>query len=161
MLSVCHQHHERLDGNGYPQGLTQEQLSQWGMMAAICDVYDAITADRVYHKGMPPTVALKKMLEWSNDGQLNKELLYAFIRILSIYPVGTVVEMKSGRAAIVVQSNPIQQDKPIIKVIYSLTSANYIDVYQADLSRITETDEIISAIDPVAHGIDIRPFILS
>jgi hypothetical protein len=69
--------------------------------------------------------------------------------------------MKSGRAAIVVQSNPIQQDKPIIKVIYSLTSANYIDVYQADLSRITETDEIISAIDPVAHGIDIRPFILS
>lgn len=56
------QHHEKLDGSGYPEGLKGEEISEYGRMVAITDVYDAITADRVYHKGMTPTQGLKKLL---------------------------------------------------------------------------------------------------
>ena len=66
-IDVAAQHHERIDGSGYPEGLTGCQICREGKMVAIADVYDAITADRCYHKGMAPTAALKKLLEWSGS----------------------------------------------------------------------------------------------
>jgi putative nucleotidyltransferase with HDIG domain len=64
-ITVASQHHERHDGSGYPLGLMGHEISQLGQMAAIVDVYDALTSDRCYHKGMPPTDALRKIYEWS------------------------------------------------------------------------------------------------
>ena len=66
MLDICAQHHERLDGGGYPRGLSGDEIPIHSRMASIADVYDAITAERVYHKGMAPTVALKKIMECHN-----------------------------------------------------------------------------------------------
>jgi HD-GYP domain-containing protein (c-di-GMP phosphodiesterase class II) len=62
-------------------------------MASVVDVYGAITAERVYHKGMAPTLALKKLLEWSAEGYLDKQLVNHFIPAMGIYPVGSVVEL--------------------------------------------------------------------
>ncbi len=59
LLTVV-QHHERADGSGYPNGLKAGEISEYGKMAAIVDVYDAITSDRCYHKAIPPTAAIKK-----------------------------------------------------------------------------------------------------
>ena len=61
-IQVVSEHHERMDGTGYPAGLCGHQISPFGRMAAIVDVYDAITADRCYHKGMPPTMAIKRFI---------------------------------------------------------------------------------------------------
>ncbi len=63
-LDVAAQHHERFDGTGYPNKLKGEEISLYGQMGAIVDVYDAITSNRVYHKGMMPTDAMRKLLEW-------------------------------------------------------------------------------------------------
>ena len=92
---IAYQHHERCDGSGYPLGLKGEQISQAGKIAAICDVYDAITSDRIYHKGIPPHTALGKLLEWS-DFNFDKRLVEQFIRFIGIYPVGTLVKLESG-----------------------------------------------------------------
>src|SRR5690242_8095120 len=72
------QHHERFDGSDYPLRLKNTKMSVYGQMASIVDVYDAITADRGYHKGMEPTVAVRKMFEWSKF-HFNPKLLRTFI----------------------------------------------------------------------------------
>ncbi|MBL8507509.1 MAG: HD-GYP domain-containing protein, partial [Chitinimonas sp.] len=98
-LDITLHHHERIDGSGYPHRLTANNISTLARMAAIVDVYDAITADRCYHKGMPPTEALRKIFEWSKT-HLDPDLVKAFTRCIGIYPVGTLVLLESGRLGI-------------------------------------------------------------
>ena len=78
-LDITRHHHERLDGSGYPDRLAGDAISPMARMAAIVDVYDAITADRCYHKGMPAAEALRKMWEWSS-AHFDQKLLQAFMR---------------------------------------------------------------------------------
>ena len=116
VIRIASEHHEKLGGCGYPMGLSGDQISQAGRMAAIVDVYDALTSNRVYHKGMEPSEALKKLLEWSGD-HLDGDLVQLFIRALGIYPVGSLVRLSNGKLAVVVE----QQDdllKPVVRVIY-------------------------------------------
>lgn len=146
VITVCAQHHERLDGTGYPLGLGEKDISVFGRIAAVCDVYDAITADRVYHQGMTPSVAMKKLVEWS-DYHLDRKLVYQFIRAMSIYPVGTVVELNTEQLAIVVEPNRVQQAQPVVRSIYSTKSQRYIAVNDIDLAHSKDV-EILRAIDP-------------
>ena len=80
-LDIALHHHERRDGSGYPEKLINEGNSRIAQMAAIVDVYDAITSDRVYHKGLPAAEALRKIYEWSQF-HLNPQLVNAFIRCI-------------------------------------------------------------------------------
>ena len=116
-LDVAAQHHERFDGSGYPNKLKGGKISRYGQMSAIVDVYDAITSERVYHKGMAPTEALRKILEWSKY-HFNPELTQVFIRSLGIYPTGSLVRLKSGRLAIVEEQHPDKIMQPKVKIIF-------------------------------------------
>src|SRR5690606_40379022 len=94
-------------------------------MCAIADVYDAITADRVYHKGLPPTMALKKLLEWSGT-HLDEKLVHRFIRSMGIYPVGTLVKLKSGKLAVVLEnSDSDQRDRKSTRLNSSHVKISY------------------------------------
>ncbi len=116
VIRIASEHHEKMGGCGYPLGLSGDQISQPGRMAAIVDVYDALTSNRVYHKGMEPSEALKKLLEWSGD-HLDGDLVQLFIRALGIYPVGSLVRLSDGRLAVVVEQ---QEDllHPTVRVMY-------------------------------------------
>lgn len=154
VIMVCAQHHERLDGTGYPLGLNEKDISLFGRIAAVCDVYDAITADRVYHQGMTPSVAMKKLVEWS-DYHLDRKLVYQFIRAMSIYPVGTLVELNSEQLAIVVEPNRIQQAQPVVRSIYSTKHQRFTEV--SDINLANENDiEILRAIDPARLGFPLK-----
>jgi len=156
-INVAGQHHERLDGKGYPAGLAGDEVSQEGRMASVVDVYDAITADRVYHQGMTPSTALKRMLEWSGP-HLDATYVQAFIKAMGIYPVGSLVALESGMAAIVMEENE-DSLKPSVKVIYNLKTSMFSKVTRLNLSRSDVNDRIVKPIDPEDHGIRVRDFL--
>lgn len=116
-LGVAAEHHERFDGSGYPNKLKGEAISLYGQMAAIVNVYDAITSQRVYHKGMPPTEALRKLLEWS-DSHFQPKLVHAFIRAVGIYPTGSLVRLESNRLAVVQAQHADSLISPLVKVMF-------------------------------------------
>ncbi|GLQ30924.1 HD-GYP domain-containing protein [Litoribrevibacter albus] len=156
-INVAYQHHERLDGTGYPGKLDHSSISLEGKMAAVVDVYDAITADRCYHKGMPPTIALKRMLEWTGD-HLDKELVHLFIRAMGIYPVGSLVELNNQRLAVVEEVNEEDQKRPVVKVIYNAQYKRYVNIELLDLSK-KKDFAIVKPVDPSLYGININDFI--
>lgn len=157
-LLTASQHHERMDGSGYPEGLKGEAISVYGRMVAITDVYDAITADRVYHQGLTPTQGLKKLLEWSGD-HLDPKLVRHFIRCIGLYPVGSLVLLESGRLAVVFETNEQEQRLPQVKVIYHTRLRQAIPVKLIDLAHPKTQDRIMRAVDPAHYKLDIRPFL--
>lgn len=157
-VDVAAQHHERIDGSGYPEGLKGCDICREGKMVAITDVYDAITADRCYHKGLAPTVALKKLLEWSGS-HLDEKLVHTFIRSMGIFPVGSLVMMESGRLAIVIEASEKDQTRPIVKVIYHSRLKQYIPAEIIDLSKPISQDSIKSSVDARKWRIKVSDFL--
>ena len=149
-LDVAAQHHERFDGTGYPNKLKGDEISLYGQMGAIVDVYDAITSNRVYHKGMAPTEALRKLLEWSKF-HFNPTLVQAFIRAVGIYPTGSLVRLESRRLAVVQAQNPENLMQPVVKVIFH-TRGYYLTPETVDLRH--SQDRIVGHEDFEAWDID-------
>lgn len=133
-LQVAGQHHERYDGTGYPNKLKGEGISLYGQMAAVVDVYDAISSDRVYHKGMPPTLALRKLLEWS-DHHFDPGLVQSFIRAIGIYPTGSLVHLASDRLGVVYEQNDDNLLEPMVRVFYHAGKQHYIPPELVDLAH--------------------------
>ena len=159
-VQVAYQHHERHDGSGYPEGLKGEAISQMGKMAAICDVYDAITSDRVYHKGLAPHEALRKIFEWSKF-HFDPALVQQFLRTIGIYPVGTLVMLESGRLAIVMEQGEGSLLQPSVKAVYDSQRRCYIEPQMVDLARPLGHgggDKILSHEVPERWGIDLSRF---
>jgi len=115
-LDIVKSHHERLSGSGYPAGLKNNEIRYFTKIVTITDVYDAVTSDRVYHLGMTPHEALKNMYEWA-PGNFDLSLIQDFIRTIGIYPVGSVVELKTGHIGIVMKLNEEQRLKPILIMV--------------------------------------------
>ncbi|BEV71746.1 MULTISPECIES: HD-GYP domain-containing protein [unclassified Paludibacterium] len=155
-LDVVLNHHERLDGSGYPNAQGHETISRMARMAAIADVYDAITSDRCYHTAMPPTAALKKMWEWSRH-HFDATLMRAFMTAVGIYPVGTLVKLESGRIAVVVEPHDSEVLKPKVRAFFSTRNNVHIPAQLIDLSRPFGAgggDRIIGYEDPRKWNLD-------
>ena len=150
------EHHEKIDGSGYPLKLKAEQISTVGKMSAIVDIYDALTSIRVYKTAWEPSVTLKKMMQWT-DNHLDKEQMVRFIRCLGIYPVGTLVEMDSGRIGIVLDQHEGNLIRPKVKFIFRKNSG-YMLPKVVDLSK-EQNDKIINSVAPETYGIDLSNFI--
>ncbi|MGE6261774.1 HD-GYP domain-containing protein [Aeromonas media] len=158
MLEVAANHHERLDGTGYPQRLKGEQLSLYTRMSGIVDVYDAVTADRVYKQGMQPTQAFRILLKGA-DHHFDRVLVTKFIKCMGVYPVGTLVQLSNQRLAVVMQRNEQQPLKPVVKVIYHATQRHYLEVQWLDLARNGGQESIESTVDPKEFGINLANFV--
>jgi HD-GYP domain-containing protein (c-di-GMP phosphodiesterase class II) len=98
-LDVCRHHHEKIDGSGYPFGLTADAISEVARLGAICDVYDALTSERVYKSALPPLEALAEMWNW--EGHFDRGLLFKFMQSVGFFPPGMLVRLRSNRMAFV------------------------------------------------------------
>lgn len=123
-LDVCLHHHERMDGRGYPDRLTGDELSVHARMGAICDVYDAITSCRPYKQPWSPAEALQKMMSW--EGHFDPRMLTAFVTSIGIFPVGGLVRLHSNRLAIVLHADDDCPTTPPVRVFYDVMETRLI-----------------------------------
>lgn len=133
-LEVVKQHHERIDGSGYPDGLRDNQISVHGKMAAIVDIYDSLNTHRPYREGLKPAVALAE-LQKAEFG-LDQSLVSQFIACMGAHPVGSIVQLTSGKIGMVTRLNKHQILAPVIMVFYDLLSkqeqASRLDLSQSE-----------------------------
>lgn len=149
-LDVCLHHHERIDGSGYPHGLKGEEISLASRIASVCDVYDAISSNRPYKEAWGAADSLANMYRW--DGHFDKRLLNAFIRSVGIYPVGSLVKMRSGRIGLVIDQNPDDLTAPLVR-IFSKPDRGALSFHDLDLGRPDCDDAITGREDPERWGL--------
>ncbi|WOC26986.1 DUF3391 domain-containing protein [Pseudoalteromonas sp. N1230-9] len=152
MLDMIVNHHERLDGSGYPRGITAEKLSRPARIMAIVDVYDAITADRPHQMGEEPISALRYLL--ANKQLFDSELVQRFIKCLGVHPVGSIVKLNNERLALVMEGNQDNPIKPKVKIFYNAKHKHHITAKDVHLSE--EHDlKIISSIKPLDYQLNL------
>ena len=144
-LDVCLHHHERIDGRGYPDRLKGDEITLFAKMGAICDIYDAISSNRPYKSAWTPFESLRQMASWGK-GHLDHEIFRAFVQSIGVYPVGSIVKLKSNRLAIVTEQNINELRKPVLKAFYSTQLHERIEPRFIQLGKGHE--EIVSVEDP-------------
>jgi HD-GYP domain-containing protein (c-di-GMP phosphodiesterase class II) len=155
IMDMLINHHERLDGSGYPRGLKKEKLSKLARITAIIDVYDAVTGDKAYKKSQQPINALRYLL--AEKGKFDQLLVQQFIKYLGVHPVGSLVKLSNDKIAIVVEGNRAEPLKPKVKTFYSLKLQNYINSKDCDLSLVAIT--IVGSARAEDHNINIAKVI--
>ena len=133
-IQIAAQHHERIDGSGYPEGLKGDEISIFGRAAAIADVYDAMTSKRTYQNRFEPTEVLRKLFEWS-EHIYDKQMVHQFIRCVGIYPVGTLVRLENGMLAVVLKHGEESLLQPTVKIVYNSEKNRYVKPSIIDLSK--------------------------
>ncbi|MET3193612.1 HD-GYP domain-containing protein [Bacillus sp. OAE603] len=117
VVAICAlQHHERINGSGYPKGISGEEMHLYSKIIAISDVFDAVTSNRVYRKAMLPHEGLELLYSGSHK-LFDAKLVRLFRDSLSIYPTGLTVQLNDGRRGIVARQNAASTDRPIIRII--------------------------------------------
>lgn len=149
------EHHERYQGQGYPKGLSGDMISPLARIISICDVYDAMTSDRCYHRAMTPAEVLAKMYAWKTR-DFDPEYVDLFIKCVGIYPEGSFVRLKDGRVGMVVRNNPDHLLYPQIRVFIHSDGA----IIRPRLLNLADrrgevSARIVGAFDPKEYGLDV------
>ncbi len=155
-LDVCLHHHERIDGKGYPEKLSGDEMSLFAKMGAVCDVYDAITSNRPYKNGWTPSESIRKMASWK-DGHFDEDVFNSFVKTIGIYPVGSLLKMNSGRLGVVLEQDEKSLLTPKVKLFYSTSAGAHIPPKIIDMKN--SNDGIAGVEDPVDYGFDLASIV--
>lgn len=159
------QHHERMDGSGYPFALKGPRIHEISSLASVADVYDALTSDRVYKQGWPPQKALALIFRGRNK-DYPERIVDLFTKHVGIYPVGSFVELASGAKAVVVYVDNDHVLNPKIKILIDndgnmLKHPILIDVHLKKRNGEGDVYAIKTSLDPRPFGINPSDYILS
>lgn len=128
---IC-QHHEKWDGSGYPMGIKSYDIELGARIISIADVYDALTANRIYRKRYMPHEAAEYLMA-QNGSQFDPDLLKCFIDNIAVYPQDLIVLLNTGEVARVLPSKGIASMRPKVSVITKKDGPPIIDPYEIDL----------------------------
>ncbi|CAM4233298.1 MAG: HD-GYP domain-containing protein [Paenibacillus macerans] len=129
----AYQHHEKIDGSGYPRGLRGEEIHEFARWIAITDAYDAMTTHRVYRKAMLPHQALEVLYAGCGDWY-EKSKLEVFRDRVAIYPLGMTVKLSTGESGVVVKINGHMPQRPVVRVLTDPLGAELKSPFEIDLS---------------------------
>lgn len=145
IVTTIGEHHERLDGYGYPDGLRGDEITQFGRMIAIVDTYDAITADRCYKAGMSSKKALQILMQDAPE-KYDEGLVKQFVQCVGIFPVGSLVKLDNEKIAMVLKQHQVHTTKPVVKVFYSVRGNHYLEPKDLDLASPSNRVKIVDAV---------------
>jgi len=146
VIDIALHHHEKINGLGYPNRMNGKEISLFSRMAAICDVYDAVTSERAYKQAWDPAGTIREMAKW--EGHFDKQIFNIFVKMVGIYPVGSLVRLASQRLAVVIEPGIDSLIKPKVKAFFSLRSKAPIPMQTIDLALPSCKEKIDGPEDP-------------
>jgi HD-GYP domain-containing protein (c-di-GMP phosphodiesterase class II) len=162
-MEVILEHHLRFDRKGYPVVDPDKEPGFFGMIAQLADAYDAITTSRVYQNAFEPSRAMARLQSLAGT-VFDPKLLETFVRMVGIYPVGSMVRLSTGELALVVKANPTDSSRPFVRLLFDRTGRRLAEERELDL---TEQDpgsgqfrrSIIMAVDPTSKNFDVAKYL--
>lgn len=153
MLAI-EQHHERINGSGYPKKLSGEMINKYARLLAIVDAFDAMTTERPHQKAKSAAQALKVILNPDNGFDL--KLANAFTKCVGVYPVGSLVLLSNQRIGIVSQPNLKKPAMPKVKVFYSTTGSHYMEPKEVNLDGNSNGIKIVKPVLASDYNLDLK-----
>ena len=152
---VAFEHHLRLDGSGYPDGVSRGQLNLATMLCGVADVYDAMRSQRHYQQAFP-TDRILAVLQRNDGKQFDQNLVRRFAQLVGIYPAGNLVRLRTGEIAVVIRTYAPDPYRPRVKVLRGRDGADLERPYEVNLWEATSDDgtSIQAPLDPALYGID-------
>lgn len=148
VVDVALHHHERVDGAGYPDKLAGDRISLLARMAAVCDVYDAVTSRRPYHAPWDPAEAMSHLAR--TKGQFDTRVFQSFVKSVGVYPIGSLVRLRSERLAVVRSQGLASLLAPKVAVFYSVAERHALEPFELDLADAKADDKITGIESPEA-----------
>ncbi len=165
VYKVALEHHMKFNLTGYPEVGKDYKLHPASMILSICDCYDAMTTHRIYQRCHEPREALEFMTKMAGIN-FEPNYLKTFIKMLGIYPQGTLVKLNTGDTAIVTRPNPNSPDKPVVRVVFDVLGTKVEDVITYDLSTDPVDKEtgmkiyIVGTVNPTWHDVNLSDYII-
>lgn len=145
VLDACLFHHERIDGRGYPQGISGEAIPLVARMAAICDSFDFRLTASDRNKALDPASAIEAMR--ADTGAYDPDILRIFIETVGMYPVGSFVMLSSRKLAMVIDEDRKAPDRPVVQAFYSLDTGERIMPHRIALAEGNDNERIVGIAD--------------
>lgn len=135
---VVYQMHERCNGTGYPRGRHTDKIHPLARIAGVADVYIALVSERPHRPGMVPYYAIEKIIKDASQGRFDKKVIRSLLQTVSLFPIGSDVELNDGRVGMVVRTNQKQYTQPVISIPDrgTLSEATTIDLSQQSDLRV-------------------------
>jgi putative nucleotidyltransferase with HDIG domain len=157
---VAFEHHLRMDGTGYPNGVRRSALNLGTMLCSISDVYDAMRSQRGYQEAFP-TDRILNVLRQSERAQFDQHLVRRFVQLLGIYPPGNLVKLTTGETAVVLQVHAPDPHRPRVRIITAPDGTKLESPYDRNLFELTGdgAPSIVAPLDPAEIGVDPLTFL--
>jgi putative nucleotidyltransferase with HDIG domain len=162
---VAFEHHLRLDGTGYPLGVSRSSLNLATMLCGIADVYDAMRSQRRYQQAFPSDRILT-VLQQNDGSQFDQHLVRRFVQLLGIYPVGNLVRLDSDEIAVVLQVHAPDPYRPKVRVLFGPDEARVevprdVNLWEAEphSAKDGRATSVIAPLNPADYQIDPLVFI--
>ncbi|WP_368656703.1 HD-GYP domain-containing protein [Brevibacillus dissolubilis] len=139
----AYQHHERLDGSGYPRHLKEPAIHQYAKLVGVCDVFDALTSNRVYRRAMLPHEAIELLFTGAGV-QFDKEVVEQFRNTIALYPLGLSIQLNTGEKGVVVDNNVGVPSRPIVRILTDSDGQTVETPYELDLASKCNLNLIIT-----------------
>ncbi|MGG6312135.1 HD-GYP domain-containing protein [Paenibacillus macerans] len=145
------QHHEKMDGSGYPRGIRGDEIHEFARWIAITDAYDAMTTHRVYRRALLPHQALEVLYTGSGHWY-EKAKLEVFRDRVAIYPLGMTVKLSTGETGVVVKIHGHMPQRPVVRVLTNPLGEDLKSPYEVDLS--VQLSIVVAEVDGMGMVMD-------
>jgi HD-GYP domain-containing protein (c-di-GMP phosphodiesterase class II) len=162
VIYLASQHHERIDGSGYPDGLRENQIGLSGQIAGLIDTYCAITSNRSYAKGVYHQQALDEMYSLGGK-QFGADLVDQLVQFMGMYPVSSLVELNTGEVAVVIQQNQVRRLLPRLMLLLDHAKVRYstpivLNLLNSPNTPSGEPYRIVKSLEPDSYGLNPEDF---